>query len=201
MIVCLILFLYHFCTGSKNDKVDAKVLPKDTFEEEAFRCKETGDEFEKETNEEVDASECKQTDDGFKKETDEEDHASECKQTDDGFKKETDEEDDASECKQTDDGFKKETNEEDDASECKQTDDGFEKELKNINTVPIAIRASEIMLVTDGFDGNYWIASGSNGGSIFYGVLKTGQDAAIKRLYKKLPDEEFLAQVRQQHYI
>lgn len=101
---------------------------------------------------------------------------------------------------------------EEDAFECKQTavagdieedglqyeqtvDDELEKE-QNVNMPPIAIPAiqlAEIKDMTDDFSWEYRIVGEYSGGSVFNGVLKSGQDAAIKQLYTKLPDHEFLA--------
>lgn len=58
-----------------------------------------------------------------------------------------------------------------------------------------ALLAEELKDVTDNFSTNALIGEGSYG-RVFYGVLKSGQAAAIKKLdASKQPDEEFLAQV------
>lgn len=58
-----------------------------------------------------------------------------------------------------------------------------------------AILADELKEITDNFGTNSLIGEGSYG-RVYYGVLKTGQAAAIKKLdASKQPDEEFLAQV------
>ncbi|XP_057804205.1 leucine-rich repeat receptor protein kinase MSP1-like [Salvia miltiorrhiza] len=58
-----------------------------------------------------------------------------------------------------------------------------------------AIPLTELQDITDDFSSEYLIANGSSGGSLYRGVLKTGQVAAIKKLNKMLSDQEFLAQV------
>lgn len=60
-----------------------------------------------------------------------------------------------------------------------------------------AISQAELQDITDYFSSKFLIANGSSGGSLFRGVLKSGKVAAIKRLNKKLPDQEFLVQVCQ----
>ncbi|KAJ4849883.1 cleavage polyadenylation factor subunit pti1 [Turnera subulata] len=58
-----------------------------------------------------------------------------------------------------------------------------------------AISADELKEVTDNFGTNSLIGEGSYG-RVYYGVLKSGQTAAIKKLdASKQPDDEFLAQV------
>lgn len=53
----------------------------------------------------------------------------------------------------------------------------------------------ELKEITDNFGTNALIGEGSYG-RVYYGVLKSGQAAAIKKLdASKQPDEEFLAQV------
>lgn len=57
------------------------------------------------------------------------------------------------------------------------------------------ISADELKEVTDNFGANALIGEGSYG-RVYYGILKNGQAAAIKKLdASKQPDEEFLAQV------
>ncbi|XP_058766760.1 pto-interacting protein 1-like [Vicia villosa] len=57
------------------------------------------------------------------------------------------------------------------------------------------IQADELKEVTDNFGQDSLIGEGSYG-RVYYGVLKNGQAAAIKKLdASKQPDEEFLAQV------
>lgn len=57
------------------------------------------------------------------------------------------------------------------------------------------ISADELKEVTDNFGPNALIGEGSYG-RVYYGLLKNGQGAAIKKLdASKQPDEEFLAQV------
>jgi pto-interacting protein 1 len=57
------------------------------------------------------------------------------------------------------------------------------------------IQADELKEVTDNFGQDSLIGEGSYG-RVYYGVLKSGQAAAIKKLdASKQPDEEFLAQV------
>ncbi|KAK3194390.1 hypothetical protein Dsin_025700 [Dipteronia sinensis] len=58
-----------------------------------------------------------------------------------------------------------------------------------------AISVDELKEVTENFGTNALIGEGSYG-RVYYGVLKSGQAAAIKKLdASKQPDEEFLAQV------
>lgn len=58
-----------------------------------------------------------------------------------------------------------------------------------------AISMDELKEVTDNFGTNSLIGEGSYG-RVYYGTLKSGQDAAIKKLdASKQPDDEFLAQV------
>ena len=53
----------------------------------------------------------------------------------------------------------------------------------------------ELKEITDGFGESSWIGEGSYG-RVYYGVLKSRQAAAIKKLdASKQPDDEFLAQV------
>lgn len=60
--------------------------------------------------------------------------------------------------------------------------------------VPL-ISADELKEVTDNFGTNALIGEGSYG-RVYYGILKSGQAAAIKKLdASKQPDDEFLAQV------
>lgn len=58
-----------------------------------------------------------------------------------------------------------------------------------------ALPADELKEITDNFGTDALIGEGSYG-RVYYGVLKNGQAAAIKKLdASKQPDEEFLAQV------
>lgn len=57
-----------------------------------------------------------------------------------------------------------------------------------------AIPLAEIKEITDDFNSKCLIANGSGGELIFHGVLKSGQDVANKKFYKKLSDDE-LSQV------
>lgn len=58
-----------------------------------------------------------------------------------------------------------------------------------------AISADELKEITDSFGTTALIGEGSYG-RVYYGMLKSGQAAAIKKLdASKQPDEEFLAQV------
>lgn len=58
-----------------------------------------------------------------------------------------------------------------------------------------ALQADDLKEITDNFGSNALIGEGSYG-RVYYGVLKSGQAAAIKKLdTSKQPDEEFLAQV------
>lgn len=63
---------------------------------------------------------------------------------------------------------------------------------------PIAVPAipvDELKEVTDNFGTNSLIGEGSYG-RVYYGILKSGRAAAIKKLdASKQPDDEFLAQV------
>lgn len=60
-----------------------------------------------------------------------------------------------------------------------------------------AFQLAEIKDITDDFSSKCLIAKGSGGGSVFRGVLKTGQHAAIKKPYKKSQNREFIAEVWQ----
>ncbi|XP_047952990.1 probable serine/threonine-protein kinase PBL5 isoform X1 [Salvia hispanica] len=66
-----------------------------------------------------------------------------------------------------------------------------EDELEHLPAIPLA----EFQDITGGFSSKFLIAKRSTGVSLFRGVLKTGQDAAIKRFKKKLSEQEFIAQV------
>lgn len=72
------------------------------------------------------------------------------------------------------------------------------KSTQPIKIQPIevpAISLDELKEVTDNFETNSLIGEGSYG-RVYYGVLKIGQAAAIKKLdASKQPDNEFLAQV------
>lgn len=58
-----------------------------------------------------------------------------------------------------------------------------------------AILVDELKEVTENFGTNALIGEGSYG-RVYYGILKSGQAAAIKKLdASKQPDDEFLAQV------
>lgn len=60
--------------------------------------------------------------------------------------------------------------------------------------VPL-IPVEELKEITDNFGTNALIGEGSYG-RVYYGVLKSGEHAAIKKLdASKQPDEEYLAQV------
>lgn len=60
-----------------------------------------------------------------------------------------------------------------------------------VPTIPI----DELKEVTEGFGTSALIGEGSYG-RVYYGVLKSGQHAAVKKLdASKQPDDEFLAQV------
>lgn len=57
-----------------------------------------------------------------------------------------------------------------------------------------AISVEELKEITDNFGTNSLIGEGSYG-RVYYGVLKSGQDSAIKKLdASKQPDDEFLIQ-------
>ena len=57
------------------------------------------------------------------------------------------------------------------------------------------LQVDELKEITDGFGESSLIGEGSYG-RVYYGVLKSGQAAAIKKLdASKQPDDEFLAQV------
>jgi len=58
-----------------------------------------------------------------------------------------------------------------------------------------AIPADELRDITDNYGSKSLIGEGSYG-RVFYGILKSGKAAAIKKLdSSKQPDQEFLAQV------
>ena len=59
-----------------------------------------------------------------------------------------------------------------------------------------AIPADELKDITDNYGSKSLIGEGSYG-RVFYGVLRSGKAAAIKKLdSSKQPDQEFLAQVQ-----
>jgi len=68
-----------------------------------------------------------------------------------------------------------------------------------VKVQPIAVPAisvEELKEVTDSFGSNALIGEGSYG-RVYYGLLKNGRAAAIKKLdASKQPDDEFLAQVQ-----
>jgi len=64
-----------------------------------------------------------------------------------------------------------------------------------------AIPADELRDITDNYGSKSLIGEGSYG-RVFYGILKSGKAAAIKKLdSSKQPDQEFLAQVDAIEYI
>jgi len=67
-----------------------------------------------------------------------------------------------------------------------------------VNMQPIAVPAipvDELEDITENFSSEVLVGKGSYG-RVFYGVLKSGKEAAIKKLYPtKQPDQEFLSQV------
>ncbi|KAL6503312.1 cleavage polyadenylation factor subunit pti1 [Orobanche gracilis] len=73
-----------------------------------------------------------------------------------------------------------------------------QKDKETINMQPIAVPAipvDELRDITDNFGSSSLIGEGSYG-RVYYGVLKSGQAAAVKKLdASKQPDQEFLAQV------
>ncbi|OMO64115.1 hypothetical protein CCACVL1_22048 [Corchorus capsularis] len=78
------------------------------------------------------------------------------------------------------------------------TSETASKSAQAVKVQPIevpAIPADELKEITDNFGTNSLIGEGSYG-RVYYGVLKSGQAAAIKKLdSSKQPDDEFLAQV------
>ncbi|KAK3013552.1 hypothetical protein RJ639_009925 [Escallonia herrerae] len=72
------------------------------------------------------------------------------------------------------------------------------KRTQTVNILPIAIFAievDELKEITDNFGRKALIGEGSCG-TVYYGILKSGQAAAIKRLDSNdQPDDEYLAQV------
>lgn len=74
-----------------------------------------------------------------------------------------------------------------------------QKDKQTITVLPIAvptIPVDELRDITDNFGSKYLIGEGSYG-RVYYGVLRSGHAAAIKKLdSSKQPDQEFLAQVR-----
>lgn len=79
------------------------------------------------------------------------------------------------------------------------------KEMKTVTVQPIAvpvISVDELKEKTDNFGTNSLIGEGSYG-RVYFGVLRSGRAAAIKKLdSSKQPDQEFLAQVRPlKHYL
>ncbi|KAH6815822.1 Malectin/receptor-like protein kinase family protein [Perilla frutescens var. frutescens] len=97
---------------------------------------------------------------------------------------------------------------EEDAIEYKQTADmpqiavPIDPELKNEHNANMqsivvpAIPLSEIKEITNDFSSNKCLISkSSGGGSLFHGVLRSGQDAAVKKLSRNLSHQEFLKEV------
>ncbi|XP_057965931.1 pto-interacting protein 1 [Malania oleifera] len=81
---------------------------------------------------------------------------------------------------------------------AQQATEAVQKGAQAVKVQPIAVPAispEELKEVTDNFGTNALIGEGSYG-RVYYGVLKNGQAAAIKKLdASKQPDDEFLAQV------
>lgn len=73
-----------------------------------------------------------------------------------------------------------------------------QKDAQVIKVQPIAvpiIPVDELRDITDNFGSKALVGEGSYG-RVYFGVLKSGQAAAIKKLdSSKQPDQEFLAQV------
>lgn len=72
------------------------------------------------------------------------------------------------------------------------------KDTKTVDILPIAVPTfpvDELKEITENFGTKALIGEGSYG-RVYYGLLKSGQAAAIKKLdASKQPDQEFLAQV------
>ena len=72
------------------------------------------------------------------------------------------------------------------------------EDTKTVDIQPIAvptIPVDELKEITDNFGSKVLIGEGSYG-RVYYGLLKSGQTAAIKKLdSSKQPDQEFYAQV------
>lgn len=81
--------------------------------------------------------------------------------------------------------------------------DAASKDTEAVKVQPIAvpsISVDELKEVTDSFGQKALIGEGSYG-RVYYGVLKSGQTAAIKKLdSSRQPDEEFLAQVEHLYF-
>ncbi|KAJ8623545.1 hypothetical protein MRB53_032074 [Persea americana] len=79
-----------------------------------------------------------------------------------------------------------------------RANDAAPKDTQAVKVQPIAvpsISVDELKEVTDNFGQKALIGEGSYG-RVYYGILKNGQTAAIKKLdSSKQPDQEFLAQV------
>ncbi|KAK6930351.1 Serine-threonine/tyrosine-protein kinase, catalytic domain [Dillenia turbinata] len=79
-----------------------------------------------------------------------------------------------------------------------QTTEATSRDAQTVNFQPIAVPAipvEELKEITDNFGTKALIGEGSYG-RVYYGVLKSGQTAAIKKLdSSKQPDQEFLSQV------
>ncbi|KAK6913616.1 Serine-threonine/tyrosine-protein kinase, catalytic domain [Dillenia turbinata] len=79
-----------------------------------------------------------------------------------------------------------------------QTTEATSRDALTVKFQPIAVPAipvEELKEITDNFGTKALIGEGSYG-RVYYGVLKSGQTAAIKKLdSSKQPDQEFLAQV------
>lgn len=79
-----------------------------------------------------------------------------------------------------------------------RTSEHAPKGVQNVKSQPIevpVIPVEEIKDITDNFGNNALIGEGSYG-RVYYGILKNGRAAALKKLdASKQPDEEFLSQV------
>ncbi|KAK8918648.1 Pto-interacting protein 1 [Platanthera zijinensis] len=79
-----------------------------------------------------------------------------------------------------------------------RTSDHTPKGVQNVKLQPIevpVIPVEEIKDITDNFGNNALIGEGSYG-RVYYGILKNGRAAALKKLdASKQPDQEFISQV------
>ncbi|XP_022890479.1 pto-interacting protein 1-like [Olea europaea var. sylvestris] len=81
------------------------------------------------------------------------------------------------------------------------TDAALKSQAVNVQPIAVpSIPGDELKEITDNFGSDSLIGEGSYG-RVYYGILKNGRAAAIKKLdASKQPDDEFLAQVSFEYY-
>lgn len=88
----------------------------------------------------------------------------------------------------------------DDKQSVSTVDEVLEDKQATINaedayTLPRSVTTADILDMTANFLRKPCSSPWFHGGSVFCGVVETGEKVAVKRLQKKLPNSEFLAQV------